>query len=505
MAEDRPAGDRLKVLMLSAEVAPYAKVGGLADVVGSLPLALTAAGHEVVIVMPRYGSIDPARFALTPPTGTTPVTLAGTTRPFGFYHTHLGPDMPSGTPRPRLLLADNAELFGAPQVYGLPNEHARFFTFCRAALQWCTDTRWQPDIVHCHDWHTAIAVHYLRYTLAWDRFWARTRTVFTIHNLAYQGTFGGDYLLALADLDGTMMLPVEYARSGGAANPMARGISEADVVTTVSPTYRDETLTPALGEGLDGILRDRGDRYVGILNGIDTDIWNPARDAHLAQTYTVTDRTGKAADKAALQREAGLPVAPDVPLIGIVARLAEQKGFDLVARILPELVRLKMQIVVLGTGDLALEEVFRGFARTHPRQVAAFLAFDAILSERIYAGADMFLMPSRFEPCGLGQMIAMRYGTIPIVRKTGGLADSVPEYDPQTEMGMGFLFEPYDPLACFAAITRALDAYRDTAHWDALITRAMYRDATWAASAREYIAVYRSTGAGRHNGDAPTL
>lgn len=484
--------------MLSAEVAPYAKVGGLGDVVGSLPLALAAAGHEVVVVMPRYGGIDAARFALPLPSGTTPVTQAGITRPFGFSTTHLGPNIPMSTARPRLVLADNAELFGTPRVYDLPNEHERWFFFCRAALQWCTDTRWQPDIVHCHDWHTAMAVHYLRYTLAWDRFWAPTRTVFTVHNLAYQGTFDDDALFALADVSGAMMLPVEYARFGGAANPMARGIVEADAVTTVSPTYRDEIRTPAFGEGLDGILRDRGNRLVGILNGIDTDVWDPARDAHLARTYTVADRAGKAADKTALQREAGLAIAAHVPLIGIVSRLVEQKGFDLVARILPELVRLDVQIVVLGTGDPAIETVFRDLAHTHPAQVAAFLTFDAALSARIYAGADLFLMPSRFEPCGLGQMIAMRYGTIPIVRRTGGLADSVQEYDPEAGTGTGFVFDAYDPLACYAAITRALDAYRASARWDALVERAMRRDASWAASAREYLAVYRSTGAGHH-------
>ncbi len=317
--------------------------------------------------MPRYGSIDPARFDLTPPTGTTPVTLAGITHPFGFYGTHLGPDTPpgtqSGTPRPRLLLADNAELFGAPQVYGLPNEHERFFFFCRAALQWCTDTRWQPDIVHCHDWHTAIAVHYLRYTLAWDRFWAPTRTVFTIHNLAYQGAFGGDYLLALADLDGTMMLPVEYARFGGAANPMARGIARQMPSPPFPPrTAMKRSRLPSV-RGLRAYCATVATATSASSTALIPMSGTPRDDAHLAQTYTVTNRAGKAADKAALQREAGLEIAAHVPLIGIVARLAEQKGFDLVARILPELVRLDMQIVVLGTGDPALETVFRDFAQ----------------------------------------------------------------------------------------------------------------------------------------------
>jgi starch synthase len=495
------ANGRLKVLMVSAEVAPYAKVGGLADVAGSLPLALAAAGHEVVVAMPRYGSIDPARYGLTPPDRGFMVTLGwDTSHGFGFYEGRMGsPDLPDAA-RPRIIFADNTLLFGAPQVYGAGNEHERFFFFCRAALQWCTATGWKPDIVHCHDWHTAILAHWLRFTLGWDRFWDDTATVFTIHNLAYQGVFGGDDLYRLADINGTQMLPVEYERFGGAANLMARGIAEADMVNTVSPTYHDEVRTPEHGEGLDGLLRARGDTFVGILNGIDTTLWDPASDAAIPARYDLNDPSPKAENKAALQAECGLRADPRAPLIGVVSRLVEQKGFDLVARVLDAVVAQGAQLVVLGTGDPLIEAAFRRVAQTHPDAISVRFAFDAAFASRIYAGSDMFLMPSRFEPCGLGQMIAMRYGTIPIVRKTGGLADTVQDYDPSAHAGTGFVFSSYDPLACFAAIVRALETWKHPTDWRMLVVNAMGQDFSWEVSARHYLTLYERARGIRHKG-----
>lgn len=484
------ANDRLKVLMLSAEAAPYAKVGGLADVVGSLPLALAAASHEVVVAMPRYGDIDPEQYGLSAPSGGFMATLGTTTHGFGFFEGRMGPDILPSMARPRIIMADNTILFGSPVRYGLANDHERFFFFCRAALQWCTEHDWQPDIVHCHDWHTAITAHWLRFTLSWDRFWSGTATVFTIHNLAYQGAFGGDYLFSLADVNGTQMLPIEYARYGGNANPMARGIVEADAVNTVSPTYHDEILTSASGEGLDGILRERGDAFVGILNGIDVGIWNPATDTEIDTHYDRTHRKKKAANKAALQSELGLTVDARTPLIGVVSRLVDQKGFDLVAQIIHQIADQGAQLVVLGTGDPSIETAFRYAANARPQQISVNLGFDAHQASRIYAGSDMFLMPSRFEPCGLGQMIAMRYGTIPIVRGTGGLADTVTNYDPLAQAGTGFVFDWYDPLACFAAIVRALEVYRDPKAWDGLMNRAMAQDFSWETSGHAYAALY---------------
>ena len=486
--------------MLSAEVAPYAKVGGLADVVGSLPLALSADGHEVVVAMPRYGSIDPVRSALAPPTRGFMVTLGwGTSHGFGFFEGRMGGNELPDSARPRIIFADNTLLFGVPQVYGLPYEHERFFFFCRAALQWCTENGWQPDLVHCHDWHTAIAIHWLRYTMQWDRFWNRTATVFTIHNLAYQGAFGGDYLFGLADVNGTQMLPVEYARFGGAANPMARGIVESDVVNTVSPTYHDEIRTPESGEMLDTILRERGDAFVGILNGIDEAIWNPATDPAIAAHYDARNHVAKAENKTALQDDLGLDGDSSAPVIGIVSRLVEQKGFDLVARIADRIVDQGAQLVVLGTGDPAIENEFRRVALQRPNRVAVRLGFNAQQASRIYAGSDLFLMPSQFEPCGLGQMIAMRYGTIPIVRRTGGLADTVTDNNPLAHAGTGFVFDAYDPEACFAAIARGMETYRDPAAWNVLVSRAMAQDFSWSVSACAYAALYQRAIIARHN------
>lgn len=494
------ADTRRRVLMLSAEAAPYAKVGGLADVVGSLPVALAAAGDEVVVALPRYGSIDPGAYGLTPPTTGFMVTLGwATSHGFGFYEGRMGhADLPDAA-RPRIIFADNTILYGPPRVYGSPNDHERFFFFCRAALQWCTETGWRPDVVHCHDWHTAMTVHWLRYTLGWDRFWDGVATVFTIHNLAYQGIFGGDFLFGLADVNGMQMLPIEYARFGGAANPMARGIVEADMVNTVSPTYHDEIRTPESGEGLDTILRERGDAFTGILNGLDAEIWDPATDPVIPARYDAADLSGKAADKAVLQASLGLDLDPRSPVIGVVSRLVEQKGFDLVATIADRIVDTGAQLVVLGTGDPAIEDAFRRVAAARPNRVAVRLGFDAHQASRIYAGSDLFLMPSRFEPCGLGQMIAMRYGTIPIVRRTGGLADTVWDDDPPAQSGTGFVFDSYDPLACFAAIERALERYRDPTAWDAVRRRAMGMDFSWAISARQYAALYTRAIAARHN------
>ena len=271
---------------------------------------------------------------------------------------------------------------------------------------------------------------------------------------------------------------------------MARGIVEADVVNTVSPTYHDEIRTPESGEGLDTILRERGEAFVGILNGIDEKIWNPATDRAIAAHYDAGNHAAKAANKAALQHELGLDSDPHAPLIGVVSRLVEQKGFDLVAQIVDRIVDQGAQFVVLGTGDPAIENEFRRVATERPSRVAVRFGFDAQQASRIYAGSDLFLMPSRFEPCGLGQMIAMRYGTIPIVRRTGGLADTVMEYDPLAQAGTGFVFDWYDPDACFAAIMRALRTYRDPMAWDMLVSRAMARDFSWAVSARQYAALF---------------
>ena len=385
-----------------------------------------------------------------------------------------------------------------PQVYGFANEHERFFFFCRAALQWCTETGWRPDIVHCHDWHTAMTVHWLRYSLRWDRFWDETATVFTIHNLAYQGAFGGDYRFGLADVNGTQMLPIEYARFGGAAQPDGarhRRIGHGEHRQPDLPRGNPHARQRRRARHDPARARRRFRRHPQRTGCRDLE---PRHRSRASRPYDATDLTGKAANKAALQQSLGLDGEPRTPVIGVVSRLVEQKGFDLVARIVDQIVDQGAQLVVLGTGDPAIENEFRRVAAERPNRVAVRLGFDARQASRIYAGSDMFLMPSRFEPCGLGQMIAMRYGTIPIVRRTGGLADTVQNYDPLAHAGTGFVFDAYDPLACFAAIVRALETYRNPAAWKVLQARAMAQDFSWAASARQYTALYSRALAARH-------
>jgi starch synthase len=333
-----------------------------------------------------------------------------------------------------------------------------------------------------------------------DPFFAHTACVYTIHNLAYQGIFGYRVLeIAGVDEYGFIAHP-DMPHLNDVVDFMGRGIYYADIINTVSETYANEILTPEFGEGLDPLLRDRRDRLYGVLNGIDTEINNPATDPYIAAHYDVDNLAGKVECKLDLQREAGLPQSRTTPLIGAISRLADQKGFDLIDSIIEPLLRNNdVQIVILGTGDQRYHERLNEVRARFPQQAAVFLTFNASLAQKIYAGSDMFLMPSRFEPCGLGQMIALRYGSIPIVRETGGLADTVRNFDPTTGEGNGFSFRAYDSMALYAAIIRALENYRYRNTWQQLMLRAMMADHSWAASALKYIDLYRRAIATRHD------
>jgi len=351
---------------------------------------------------------------------------------------------------------------------------------------------WQPDIIHCHDWQTAIIPNWLKTVYKDDPFFANTASVYTIHNLAYQGVFGNRVLeIAGVDEYGFIAQPA-LPHLGDAVDFMGRGIYYADIINTVSETYAREILQPEFGEGLDAVLRERSDHLFGVLNGIDTDVNDPQTDTHLAANYSLADQAGKRLCKADIQREARLPQNPQTPLVGVISRLSNQKGFDLIDGILEPLLRNHdIQVVVLGTGDQRYHDRLTEFQGRFPQQVKAFLTFNATLTQKIYAGSDMFLMPSRFEPCGLGQMIALRYGAIPIVRSTGGLADTVRDYDARSGEGNGFTFTSYDPAALYDAIERAVASYADHERWQGLVTRAMGSDHSWSASARRYVELYR--------------
>ncbi len=493
-ATGEPGGRPLRVLMLAAECAPYAKTGGLADVIGGLPKALRRLGVDARVALPHYGTIDASARRLTTLNSYVPVPLGAGSLPASITYedTH-------GFP---IYFVGNQRLFGdRPDLYGYEDDGERFVFFCRGALEATRVLGWRPDVIHCHDWHTGLVPNWLRLPLADDPHFERMASVFTIHNLEYQGHFGNDILDA-SGLSKLGFLPHPTDPSlNGVLIFMARGIRHADAVTTVSETYAQEILTPEAGERLDAVLREREDRPVGIINGIDTDVLDPATDRHLASRFSAADLDARIPNKSDLQQRAGLPVRRDIPVVGMVTRLAEHKGLDIVAAALPELLKHDLQLIVLGTGDPRYHVLLQTAVSDHPAKVAAFLRFDASLAQQIYGGADIFLMPSRREPCGLGQLIGLRYGCVPIVRRTGGLADTVEDFDGAG--GTGFVFDAYDAGALLETIERALTIYRDPEAWRALVRRGMSRDSSWAPSARRYVDVYRDV-AGRKRAADPT-
>ncbi len=482
----------MRVVMLSPEVYPYAKTGGLADVLAALPPALAAAGVEVTVCVPGYRSA---------------LRAAGTPAPGPRLYAPIASRMEAaeivrvpGAPVPTLLLRAD-RYFDRDGLYGeggqdYPDNAERFAFFCRAALEWLRAEREPPDVLHVHEWQAALAPAFLRATAALYPELGRVRTVLTLHNLAFQGRFPADHWHVL-NLDARYFVP-EFLEFYGEINFLKAGMVFADALTTVSPRYAAEIQTPAFGEGLDGVLRARGAALRGILNGIDDAVWDPATDPHLPARYRAGDLAGKARCKRALQAELGLNVGDDAPLLGVVSRLAEQKGFDLLAVALPPALEAwDAELAVLGSGEERYERWVHELEARFPGRVGARVGFDEGLAHRIEAGADVFLMPSRFEPCGLNQLYSLRYGTVPIVHATGGLDDSVAEFDPATGTGTGFKFTPYTPDAFLAALERALRTRRDPALWARLVANGMAQDFSWSRAAAEYRALYETLVGGR--------
>jgi len=474
----------LKILILASEVVPFAKVGGLADVVGALPKALQELGQDVRVVMPRYRQVDPERFALTTILDALTVNIAGFQEQVNVRLGSIGNGIP-------VYMIDAPRFFDRENIYGYTDDGERFILFCRAALEAMRALDWSPDIIHCNDWQTGIVPNWMHTVYHGDPFFANTATVYTIHNLAYQGIFGYRILEVAGVAAGGFLYP-QIVELANVVDIMGRGILFADAITTVSGRYAQEILTPEFGEKLDQLLRSRRERLFGILNGIDYQEMNPAADRYIHTCYDSETLDKRAENKRALQERAHLPAKPEVPLLAMISRLTDQKGFDLIAQIAQPLLAQGIQLVVLGIGDTHYHEMFQNLAARYPEQVAIFLTFNTELAQAIYAGSDMFLMPSRFEPCGLGQLIAMRYGSVPIVRSVGGLADTVQEYDPRTGEGNGFAFSKYDPWEFFAAIVRALELFRIKGIWRTLQRRGMAADHSWRASAIRYIEVYRN-------------
>ncbi len=468
----------MRVLFVSAELAPYAKVGGLGDVAAALPRALADLGVEIAVAIPKYRAVTALARDLTP-VGSFPVPMGEEIRTCQVFQSFL--------PRSEVpvYFLGHDPLFDRPGIYGdghhdYPDSLERFAFLSRAAVELGPALGWLPDVIHANDWHTALIPVYLRS----GQVDFPARSVLTIHNLAHQGWFPArDAPLAGLDEEGR-----EQARIGDQMNLLKGGIRTADRITTVSPSYAAEILDR--GEGLEEHLRARADALVGILNGVDYSVWNPACDPHLWAPYSVEDLAGKAENKRHLRAALGLP-ADESPLVGIVSRLVNQKGFDLVIEGFERMMALGIQLVVLGTGDPRYESFLRQAQLRYPSRVRARLGFSEPWAHRIEAGADIFLMPSRFEPCGLNQLYSLRYGTVPVVRATGGLKDTIHDYDPEHDTGNGFTFDAYTAEAMLGALTRAVRLWHhDRAAWRRLMQRGMREDHSWERSAREYLAVY---------------
>jgi starch synthase len=471
--------------MLSSEILPYAKTGGLADVAGALVRELDGLGHEVRPFMPLYSTVSAAQTDLRP-TGIdeVPIDIGGTIHVFSVKESR----NPQGI---TMYFIDCPPLFGGPSLYTADaGEHRRFLLFTRAVIEACQRMAFAPDVFHCNDWHTAFLPLYLRTVYSWDRLFARSRTVLTIHNIGYQGIMPASAVGDLGLGPAAALLDQGDLRVG-LINSLKHGIMFADAVTTVSPTYAREICDTPLGMEMQGVLNARPDGVVGILNGVEYEDWDPRSDRLLAAHYGPGDLGGKSENKQQLLDSCGLSLQPSAPLIGMVTRLAEQKGIDLLIDAMPQLLDARIAgLVVLGSGDARYLEFFEDLARRYRGRVSFLSGYDETVAHLIEAGSDMFLMPSRYEPCGLNQMYSLRYGTIPIVRKTGGLADSVQHFDPGAGTGTGCVFEHYDAPAVRWAVNTTLDWYADRALWARLMQNAMAADFSWGRQIRQYEIVY---------------
>jgi starch synthase len=476
----------MRILLASSEVAPFAKTGGLADVAGSLPKALAKLGHDVRVVLPKYRMVDAAKHQLQQVLASLPIPVAGRTENAAIWQGRIGP-VP-------VYFIGNDGYYDRDTLYqtkgeDYPDNAERFALLSRAALEMARTLDFVPDIFHCNDWQTGLIPTYLRTTFQGVGEFQACGTLFTVHNLGYQGLFGPE-ALAAANLGHDLFNPfgIEFY---GKVNFLKAGLVFADLINTVSRKYSQEIQTEEFGHGMEGVLRARAKDVHGILNGIDYDEWHPSRDPFIAAKFSQDDPAGKAVCKADLQRAFGLPERPNVPLLAVISRLAPQKGMDLVAEALDAMLALDTQFVLLGTGDATLHEAFEAAKARHGSRIGLKLGFDVALSHKIEAGADMFLMPSRYEPCGLNQMYSLAYGTVPVVRATGGLDDTIQPFEPATGEGTGFKFAGETSEALLEAVRSAVALYRQRDVWRRLVRNGMACDFSWERSAKEYEALYQ--------------
>jgi len=476
----------MKVAFLASEAVPYAKTGGLADVVGSLPRYLGQLGVEVFLFLPFYQEVKKKNWPLR---RAAEINLDWQGKPT------IVPLWEYESPQLRVLFIQNDSYYFRDGLYGTasgdhPDNGERFAFYSLAALEAMRAVSFRPDIIHAHDWQAALSLAYLRYHYQKEPFFSKTRSLFTVHNLAYQGIFP-------AEIIGRIGLPrdvfrLEEMEFYGRVNFLKAGLVYSDAISTVSPTYSREIQEPENGCGLDGVLRQRASVVFGILNGIDTSSWNPEKDPLLPYHFSLEDMTGKKRCKEVLFRQFGFPsVDIDRPLVGLVTRLADQKGLDIVVSSLENLFSLGLRLVMLGQGDKKYQDLLAALQLEKRSHLGVKMAFDEALAHLIIAGSDLFLIPSRYEPCGLTQMYSLRYGTIPVVRAVGGLADTIQEFDPATLKGNGFRFKEYSAAALVEAVKKALSIYEQAPLWGSLIRNAMAADFSWERAAREYVELYQ--------------
>jgi starch synthase len=475
----------MRILFAASEAAPFAKTGGLADVMGGLPSAVASLGHEVSLVLPRYRQVDVHGLGLK--------RAASFTVPLGSWKERCDAFKGRMGKNVTVYFIDKGVYFDRPELYGTahgdyPDNAERFIFFSRAVLELCRALDLRPDIVHCNDWQTGLTPLYLKRLYADTEGLRGARTVFTVHNLGYQGLFQHRDM-RLTGLDWDVFTPdgIEF---WGRMNLLKAGLVSSDIITTVSKTYSREIQMPEYGCGLDGVLKSRSADLFGIVNGIDYASYDPARDRALSKKYSAVRPAGREACRKALHELLGFPYSA-APLIGMVTRLADQKGLDLLTEALPDILSLGARLAILGSGDERYRQALSDAAAGRPESVRVLLRYDDVVARRIYAGCDIFLMPSRYEPCGLGQMIAQRYGAVPVVRKTGGLADTVTDYNARNGRGAGFTFEEYSVDALVACLRRAVETRQDERKWKRLSLSGMNRDFSWERSAKEYVKAYR--------------
>ena len=466
MVADVRIGDAMKIAMIASEVVPFAKTGGLADVAGALPLALEYCGHEVIVIMPGYKCIVDAKIKMSRVCADLSTAVIGKNI--------------------KVFFIENKDYFNRNGLYGdkygdYADNLERFAFFCRRALQLLQEIDFSADILHLHDWQASLTAAYLKNLYSEVSFYRSMRSVLTLHNIGYQGVFAKEEFPKLGL--GWELFDIKGFEFYNQVNLLKAGIVFADFINTVSPTYAHEIQTEELGFGLEGLLKQRRSVLSGILNGVDYSVWNPSSDRFIAQNFSLKDVKEKVLNKDELQKVSGLPVDRNIPILGIVSRLAQQKGFDILVQGLDELCQMNVQLVVLGMGDLKYQELLRAAAKKYPAVISLNLKFDDSLAHKIYAGSDIFLMPSRYEPCGLGQLISLYYGTIPLVFKTGGLADTINSKN-------GFVFSQYTKEELLKSVKNAIMVFKNKNKWSALINQAMRCNFSWKVSADKYLALY---------------